>query len=111
MGSLDEFRATTRLFLRGYPWRRIDPVPWTPLPRPLAECRLALVTSAALVRPDKKLAGLEAKSVVKKFKEKGFAAAVDREKIARCSEIGLELDAFIGLGLKAMQGIAEDLGL
>ena len=70
-----------------------------------------LITAAALVRPDKKLAGLETGSVVKKFNEKGFAAAVNRERIARCSEIGLELDAFIGLGLKAMQGIAEDLGL
>ena len=40
-----------RLFLRAYPWRRLDPVPWTPLPKPLAECRVALVTSAALVAP------------------------------------------------------------
>jgi len=70
-----------------------------------------LVTAAALVRPDKKLAGLEAKSVVKKFKQKGFAAAVSREQISQCSEIGLEFDEFIELGLGAMKGIAEELGL
>ncbi len=70
-----------------------------------------LITAAALVRPDKRLAGLEAKSVIKRYKEKGFAAAVNREQIARCTEIGLELDEFIDLGLKAMQGIADDLGL
>lgn len=51
MGSLDEFSLTLRLFLRAYPWRRIDPVPWTPLAKPLAECRLALVSSAAFVLP------------------------------------------------------------
>ncbi len=51
MGSLSEFSLATRLFLRAYPWRRIDPVPWTPLPRPLAACRVALVTSAGLVAP------------------------------------------------------------
>ena len=70
-----------------------------------------LLTAAALVRPDKKLAGLEAKSVKKKFKEKSFAAGANREQIALCSEIGLELDEFIELGLEAMKGIAADLGL
>jgi len=70
-----------------------------------------LITAAALVRPDKKLAGLEAKSVIKKFKQKSFAAGVDREQISLCSEIGLELDEFMELGLEAMKGIAADLGL
>jgi putative nucleotidyltransferase with HDIG domain len=70
-----------------------------------------LIIAAALVRPDKKLAGLEASSVRKKFKEKGFAAGANREQIALCREIGLELDEFIELGLTAMKGIAADLGL
>ena len=70
-----------------------------------------LITAAALVRPDKKLAGVEARSVRKRFKEKSFAAGANREQIARCSELGLELDEFIGLGLEAMQGIAGSLGL
>ncbi len=70
-----------------------------------------LITAAALVRPDKKLAGLEAKSVLKRFKEKSFAAGASREQISLCSEIGLELGEFIKLGLKAMQEISSDLGL
>jgi len=70
-----------------------------------------LITAAALVRPDKKLAGLETKSVIKKFKQKGFAAGANRQQIALCSEIGIELDQFIELGLVAMKGIADDLGL
>ncbi len=70
-----------------------------------------LIIAAALVRPDKKLAGVEAKSVRKRFKEKSFAAGANREQIALCSEIGLELDEFIELGLGAMKGIADDLGL
>ena len=36
MGDLTEFQTGMRLFLKAYPWRRIDPVPWTPLRRPLA---------------------------------------------------------------------------
>jgi len=70
-----------------------------------------LITAAALVRPDKKLGSVEAKSVRKRFKEKSFAAGASRENIATCSELGLELDEFLELGLKAMQGIAGDLGL
>jgi len=70
-----------------------------------------LITAAALVRPDKKLAGLEAKSIMKKFKEKGFATGANREHISLCSELGLELEKFIQSGLKAMQGVAADLGL
>ncbi len=70
-----------------------------------------LITAAALVRPDKKLAGVELKSVRKKFKEKSFAAGASREQIATCSELGLELEEFIELGLGAMKGIAPDLKL
>ena len=68
-----------------------------------------LIIASALVRPGKKLAGLEARSVMKRFKEKGFAAGADREQISLCSQIGLDLDEFIELGLKAMQGIADGL--
>ena len=70
-----------------------------------------LITAAVLVRPDKKLANLEAQSVRKRFKEKGFAAGASREQIARCSDIGIELDEFIAIGLEAMKGIAPQLGL
>jgi len=70
-----------------------------------------LIIAAALVRPDKKLAGLEASSVRKKFKEKSFAAGVDREQISLCSQLGLELDEFVELGVEAMKGIAAVLGL
>lgn len=70
-----------------------------------------LIIAGALVRPDKKLAGLEVKSVKKRFKEKSFAAGADRGQIALCSELGLELEEFIGLGLEAMKGIADSLGL
>jgi len=51
----------------------------------------------------------ELKSVRKRFKEKTFAAGANREQIAKCSELGMELDDFITLGLTAMQGAAESL--
>jgi D-proline reductase (dithiol) PrdB len=51
MGHISEFPLAIRLFLKAYPWRRLDPVPWTPLRKPLAQARLALVSSAGLVLP------------------------------------------------------------
>jgi predicted hydrolase (HD superfamily) len=57
------------------------------------------------------MAGLEVKSVKKRFKEKRFAPGADREQISSCSELGLELDEFIELGLEAVKGIADALGL
>jgi D-proline reductase (dithiol) PrdB len=41
----------TRLFLKTYQWRRIDPVPWTVLKKPLTRCRLGLVSTAGFVGP------------------------------------------------------------
>jgi len=69
-----------------------------------------LITAAALIRPDK-LNGLTTRSVMKRFREKSFAAGVNRDQVALCSEIGLELEEFVALGIDAMQGIASDLDL
>ena len=51
MATLDGLRLADRIFVRTYPWRRIDPIPWTPLAKPLRACRLALVSSAGYVLP------------------------------------------------------------
>jgi putative nucleotidyltransferase with HDIG domain len=70
-----------------------------------------LITAGALIRPEKKLAAVEAKSIRKRFKEKSFAAGASREQIAACCAIGMTLEDFIALGLEAMQGISGELGL
>ena len=51
MGDLSEFPIKYRLFLKAYPWRRVDPVPWAPLQKPLKDSRLVLVSSAGFVLP------------------------------------------------------------
>ena len=69
-----------------------------------------LITACALVRPDK-LNGMNTKSVMKHFRQPKFAAGANREQIASCRELGLELEEFIALGVEAMQGIATELEL
>ena len=51
MGRLSDLSLKDQIFVRTYRWRRIDPVPWTPLAKPLSECRLALVSTAGLSAP------------------------------------------------------------
>lgn len=70
-----------------------------------------LITAAALIRPDKSLVQVQLKSVRKRYRETAFARGADRASIARCQEIGLDLDEFLGIGLAAMQGVAAELGL
>ncbi len=54
MADLSELPFKYRLFVKTYRWRRIDPVPWTALKKPLSECRLVLVSSAGMVTSDQK---------------------------------------------------------
>lgn len=70
-----------------------------------------LVTAAALIRPEKKLALVELKSLKKRFKEPSFAKGARREDILTCSELGVELEEFLAIGLDAMKEVADDLGL
>ncbi len=70
-----------------------------------------LITATAMVYPDKKLAGVKAKSVVKRMKEKAFAASVNRDTIMECEVIGIPLGEFAEICLGAMQAISDDLGL
>lgn len=70
-----------------------------------------LVVAGALVRPDKKLASVEQEYLVRKFGEKAFARGANRDQIMTCTEIGIELDEFLGIALKSMQEIAQDIGL
>ncbi|MGE5199154.1 MAG: HD domain-containing protein [Rhodospirillaceae bacterium] len=70
------------------------------------------VTAAALVRPSKSLLDLEAKSVVKRMKEKAFARAVSRDDLRRgAEEIGVPLDAHVANVIAFMREQAEALGL
>ena len=70
-----------------------------------------MITATALVYPDKKLSSVKVSSVTKRMKEKGFARSVSRDIIMECEKIGLDLNRFAEIALKAMQEIAADLGL
>jgi uncharacterized protein len=71
-----------------------------------------LITAVALVRPDKKLESVTVDSIMKKYKQKEFAKGAKREQIQiGINELNIPLEEFIGIALKSMQGISDELGL
>ena len=71
-----------------------------------------LIVACVLVRPDKLLASLTVDSILKKFPVKRFAAGTRREDIKMCQDkLGISLEEFVGICLKSMQEISDQLGL
>ena len=71
-----------------------------------------LVTAVALMRPGRSILGLEVSSVMKKWKQKAFAAGVNREVIEEgAAMLGIQLDYLIENTISGMQSAAEELGL
>lgn len=97
----------------GYP-SRTEVAPESRLDLALRACDeiTGLISAAALVRPSRALHDLEAKSVMKKYKDKAFAAGVDREEVRAAAEaFGVELKAHVQFVIEAMRGVAGELGL
>ncbi|MCX6610279.1 MAG: HDIG domain-containing protein [Acidobacteria bacterium] len=70
------------------------------------------LTAAAYVKPTKSIFEVEAKGVIKKMKDKGFARAVNRDDITKgAAEMGVELEAHIQFCIEAMKANAEALGI
>jgi len=71
-----------------------------------------LITATALVRPSRSILDLDARSVRKKMKDKGFARGVSREDVLQgAAELGVELDEHIQFVIDAMRPSASSMGL
>ena len=71
-----------------------------------------LIAAAAIVRPGKSILDLPVKSVRKKWKDKAFAAGVNREVIEEgAKSLGMDLDVIIAETIKGMQNVADEIGL
>jgi putative nucleotidyltransferase with HDIG domain len=71
-----------------------------------------LIAATAMLRPSKSILDLELKSVKKKWKQKSFAAGVNREVIEQGAKmLDLDLDYIITETIHGMQTAAESIGL
>jgi predicted hydrolase (HD superfamily) len=76
-----------------------------------ADPTTGFIVAAALVRPEKDIAGVAVKSLKKRWKESSFAKGASREQMGTCTELGLERDDYLELCLVAMQARAGEIGL
>src|SRR5437016_9564113 len=86
----------------------------SPMEKALYACDelCGLITAAALVKPTKAVADVDAKSIRKKMKDKAFARSVNRDDIINgAADLGIDLDEHITFCIEAMKGIAKELGL
>jgi predicted hydrolase (HD superfamily) len=71
-----------------------------------------LITAVAIIRPSKSVADLEAKSVMKKWKDKAFAAGVNRSVIEKgTTMLGIELNDLITDAIMGMREVADRISL
>jgi len=70
-----------------------------------------LIMATTYVYPDKKLQSVKASSIVKRMKEKAFAASVNRDIIRECEHLNIPLAEFAELALNAMKEISDELEL
>ncbi|MFW5985631.1 MAG: HDIG domain-containing metalloprotein [Halanaerobiaceae bacterium] len=70
-----------------------------------------LIVASALVHPEKSLSAVDTEFVLNRFQESSFAKGADRDVIASCEDMGLELEEFVGLALEGMKSISEELEL
>ncbi len=75
-----------------------------------AETITGLIFATTLVYQDKKLNSVKPKSVIKRMKEKHFAASVKRDNIMECEKLGFSVNEFAELALNSMKKIAPQIG-
>ncbi|MCK4358404.1 MAG: HDIG domain-containing protein [Candidatus Cloacimonetes bacterium] len=69
-----------------------------------------LIIAATLMHPEKKISALDTKFVMRRFKDKRFAAGASREQIKSCEDFDMNLEDFISNTIEAMAGIEDVLG-
>jgi putative nucleotidyltransferase with HDIG domain len=71
-----------------------------------------LIMAVAYTRPNKKLAEVEVRSVLKKMKDTGFAKGVSRDDVRQgAEELGIPLEEHIATCLAALQSASDSLGM
>lgn len=106
-------RITDAILAHGYGFVEGNPQPSNNMQWSLYCCDelTGLIVAVALIK-EKSINNVSVESVLKKFPKKDFAAGVHREQIKMCEEkLGIKLEEFVDIALKAMQGVSKELGL
>lgn len=73
---------------------------------------VGFIHAVALVQPTKSVHSVEARSVRKKLKDKGFARAINRQEIDEgIADLGVPFDEHVAFVIAALRGVADQIGL
>ncbi len=98
--------------IRGHNYKHTDYLPIASLDKSLiaADAASGLILATALVMPSKTLAEVKIETLMNKFNDTSFARGCSRAKIELCIDVGLDVEAFLKLGLNALKEISGQLG-
>jgi D-proline reductase (dithiol) PrdB len=112
MGDVSEFSFVVRAFLKVYPWRRIDPIPWSPLRKPMSEANVAIVTTAGLVMPDQEPFDNHVKGGDSSFRvipaEADVSSLIDTHRSETFDHSGIRKDPNLAFPLDRLHELARD---
>jgi len=99
--------------IKAHNYMHTDYLPSNPIDKMLiaSDAVSGLIIATALVVPSRKLADVKIKTLKNKFKDNSFARGCNRSRIELCSDVGMEIDKFLEVSLKALQNISDKLNL
>jgi D-proline reductase (dithiol) PrdB len=108
---MSELPLSVRLFVKAYPWRRVDPVPWARLARPLAEARVALVSTAGLTLPSQEPFDNDVRGGDWSYREipsdADVTTLVDSHRSSSYDHSGVHADPNLGFPLDRLRELAD----
>jgi D-proline reductase (dithiol) PrdB len=111
MARLSDLKLKHRLFLRAYPFRRVDWRPGTHLAKPLNQARIALITTAGFYLPNQPPFDQSYKHDDCSFREIPWGTPVDMLQIGQSSDVfdhsGIEADRNLTLPLDRLEELVE----
>ena len=111
MSEIRQLRLKDQVFVRAYKWRRIDPVPWSPLEKPLAESRLGIVSSAGLSLPGQQPFDTKVKGGDPSYREIPtdieVATLLENHRSQSWDHRGLEQDKNLGFPIQRCRELVE----
>lgn len=112
MAELTELGLATRAYLAAYRWRTIDPVPWSPLRKPLASANVALVSTAGMVLPDQEPFDNDRKGGDVSFREVASKAEtstlIDTHRSRSFDHSGIRSDPNLGFPIDRLRELADE---
>jgi D-proline reductase (dithiol) PrdB len=112
VASVSELPLSARLFLAAYRWRRIEPVPSSPLRRPLHEAKVAIVSTAGLVLPHHTPFDMDVKGGDWSSREVPFdadaATFIDAHRSTSYDHSGVHADPNLGFPIEPLRELATE---